>query len=103
VVAPVRQTSASAPSPSRIGSPIELVRLRREIDALQLVIPFLIEATDTCQVEYSSRGEAGGMPCRKPAVAQCADCARSALTAVWRAAGTHFAISAITTMRRIHA
>jgi hypothetical protein len=56
---------------------IELVRLRREIDALKLVIPFLIEATDTCQVEYSSSGEAGGMPCRKPAVAQCADCGAS--------------------------
>ncbi len=52
----------------------ELVRLRKEVAALRLVIPLLVDERDTCQIEYGSSGKADGMPCRKAALARCADC-----------------------------
>lgn len=53
---------------------IELVRVRKEIDALKLVIPLLVEDAAACQIEYVSCGSSVSIPCGKPPVAQCADC-----------------------------
>jgi hypothetical protein len=53
---------------------IELGRVRKEIDALKLVIPLLVEPAAACQIEYVSVGSYVSMPCGKPAVAQCAEC-----------------------------
>jgi hypothetical protein len=54
---------------------IEAVRLRKEIAALRLVIPLLIEEmnTNACQIEYSS-GDADVTPCGKHAVATQMEC-----------------------------
>jgi hypothetical protein len=56
---------------------LELVRLHKEIEALKLVIPLLIEERVACQIEYGSSGKADAMPCGKPAVARCSDCGTS--------------------------
>jgi len=56
---------------------IELVRLHKEIEALKLVTPLLIEERVACQIEYGSSGKADAMPCGKPAIARCLDCGTS--------------------------
>lgn len=56
---------------------IEIVGLRKEIDALKIAIPLLIEKMDACQIEYASSDRTVGMPCGKPAVAECTDCGAS--------------------------
>jgi hypothetical protein len=53
---------------------IELARLRKEIGALKLVIPLLVEELGLCQIEYVSGGKANTVPCGRVAVAECADC-----------------------------
>jgi hypothetical protein len=53
---------------------IEIVGVRKEIDALKIAIPLLIEKMDGCQIEYASSDRTVGMPCGKPAVAECTDC-----------------------------
>jgi hypothetical protein len=45
---------------------IELVRVRKEIDALKLVIPLLVEDAAACQIEYVSCGSSVSIPCGKP-------------------------------------
>ena len=49
-------------------------RLRKEIGALKLVIPLLVEELGLCQIEYVSGGKANTVPCGRVAVAECADC-----------------------------
>jgi hypothetical protein len=53
---------------------IELVRVRKEVIALKLVIPLLVEQASVCQIEYVSGGSYVSIPCSKPALAHCADC-----------------------------
>jgi hypothetical protein len=53
---------------------IELVRVRKEIDALKLVIPLLVEQEAACQIEHAMLGESAVMPCGKRTVARCVDC-----------------------------
>src|ERR1700687_3540041 len=53
---------------------IELVRVRKEVDALKLVIPLLVEPAAACQIEHVFGGSSVSIPCGKPVVAQCADC-----------------------------
>src|ERR1700730_13240488 len=54
---------------------IELVRVRKEIGALKLVIPLLVEPATACQVEHVFGGSYASIPCgSEPVVAQCADC-----------------------------
>jgi hypothetical protein len=51
-----------------------------------------------CQLEYAQSGRADTVPCDKPAVGICATAEpRFPPTAVWNAAGTHSAVSAMTT------
>jgi hypothetical protein len=37
-----------------------------------------------CQIEYVSSGSDTGMPCSKPAVAQCADCGSAIFSECYR-------------------
>jgi hypothetical protein len=53
---------------------IELLRLRKEISALKLVIPLLVEQIAACQIEYVSGGSNVSIPCERPSVGNCADC-----------------------------
>ena len=53
---------------------IEVARLRKEIGALKLVIPLLVEELGLCQIEYVSGGKSNTVPCGRAAVAECADC-----------------------------
>jgi hypothetical protein len=53
---------------------IEVARLRKEIGALKLVIPLLVEELGLCQIEYVSGGKSNTVPCSRAAVAECADC-----------------------------
>ena len=53
---------------------IEIARLRKEIGALKLVIPLLVEELGMCQIEYVSGGKSCTVPCGREAVAECTDC-----------------------------
>jgi hypothetical protein len=52
----------------------EILRLRKEIDALKLVIPLLVDQATDCQIECVTDGSYISIPCGKPAVAHCANC-----------------------------
>jgi hypothetical protein len=56
---------------------LKLVRIRKEIDALKIAIPLLIEQIDTCQIEYASSDRVNGMACGRTALAVCSDCGAS--------------------------
>lgn len=53
---------------------IEIARVRKEIDALKLVIPLLVDEATDCQFECITDGSYVSIPCGKPAVAQCSEC-----------------------------
>jgi hypothetical protein len=42
---------------------IELVRVRKEVDALRVVIPLLVEQAADSQIEYMTLGETNVTPC----------------------------------------
>jgi len=51
----------------------EVIQVRKEIEALKLVIPLLVETTD-CQIEHVFGGSDVSIPSGNPVVAQCAEC-----------------------------
>lgn len=52
---------------------IELDRVRKEISALKLVIPLLVESAVACQTEPLSSDSHVSISCTEPAIARCAE------------------------------